>query len=318
MGSPMLTVGAVMRESVQKTLEFVSWYLSQGADQIIICFDDPNDPAIPFVERHNNVHCVRCTPEFWQTVGMTIDRRFQRRQNRAMQHFYDAQTEGWFLHVDGDELVYLAGRSLAQELARTAPDVRAVTFQPAENIQTPGSPDLMHFRLLMSDRAVNAVYSDLADAMSKRNGLSGHTAGKSATRAGIEGAQMRQHFMHWRVEDKNVNITGTTLGTREGAYLLHFFDQGYDAWRAKLPWRLASRGFRGEIMHRLRALLDQPDAEAELRAIYDCCHVFPEKKLSALEDFGALLYLDLGLDTLVRAYFPNLEDIPLQAPRYVA
>ena len=40
----MLTVGCVLKETVPVTLHFVSWYLREGADRILLCFDDPDDP----------------------------------------------------------------------------------------------------------------------------------------------------------------------------------------------------------------------------------------------------------------------------------
>ena len=51
----MLTVGAILREPLETTLRFVSWYLDAGADQIVLCFDDPLDPAIEVLRRNDVV-----------------------------------------------------------------------------------------------------------------------------------------------------------------------------------------------------------------------------------------------------------------------
>lgn len=298
----MLTVAAVMREPLAQTLLFASWYLEQGATKIIICFDDPEDAAIQLLEGHANVTCVPCTAAFWACVGIAPERRFPRRQNKAIGHFYAKQSDGWFLHVDGDELVYLEGRSLAEELAQTEPDVRGVTIQPAENIQTPSDTSTEHFRLPMRRYAVRQIYGGLAGAMQKRQGLSGHTEGKTATRAGIEDAMMRQHAMH--LADGSLAVD-RVIGANEGAYLLHFFDQGYEVWRSKLEWRLSSSGYRGQLDALLRETLAGLDPEAALRALYAEMHVFDESRLDRLREMDAHFSLQIDRTELIAKYFPD-------------
>lgn len=302
----MLTVCGVLKESLRTTLQFVSWYLEQGADQIILCFDDPQDAAIEVLKDTPKVRCVRCTPEFWRSIGMTVDRRFTRRQNRAVQKFYREQEEGWFLHVDGDELVHLEGRTLAEELKITDPDVRAVQILPVENIQTDQPEGVAHFRLLMSRRAVRRIYTGQHGAMQRRQGLSGHTEGKCATRAGLVDAQMRQHFMHYA---DGAAIIDRTIGPEEGAYLLHFFDQGYDVWRNKVPWRMSAAGYRGLLGEMMREILDGPEPEEEMRKLYDFMHFFDAERIEKLKQWDAHLSLELDLDGLVTKHFPKLGDL---------
>lgn len=298
----MLTVATVMREPLAQTLLFVSWYLEQGADQIIICFDDPEDAAILHLKSHDSVTCVSCTPTFWTQIGIGPERRFQRRQNHAIGHFYDQQSEGWFLHVDGDELVHLEGRSLAEELAGAPSDVRGITVAPAEHIQTPGNSDALHFRLPMRRYAVRQIYGLRAGAMQKRQGLSGHTEGKTVTRAGIKNAVMRQHAMH--LPDGSL-VVDRVMAAAEGAYLLHFFDQGYEVWRSKLEWRLSSSGYRGKLDALLRETLAGPDVEETLRALYDEMHVFDDGRLERLRQMEAHFSLKIERAALVAKHFPD-------------
>ena len=82
----MLTVGAILREPLAATLRFVSWYLEAGADQIVLCFDDPWDPAIDLLKDHPQVQVIRCTRRFWLDRGCRPRTRFTKRQNLAMQH----------------------------------------------------------------------------------------------------------------------------------------------------------------------------------------------------------------------------------------
>lgn len=312
-GGSFLTVGCVLRESLPVTLHFVSWYLREGADRIILCFDDPDDAAIAILKDHPNVDCIRCTEAFWQSIGINPAVRFARRQNLVMSHFYKLQSAGWFFYVDGDELLHLKGRTLRAELEATPKDIRSVTFQPAEHIQSPEMPGAAQFRLAMSRPDVRRVYGPQAGLMQKRQGLSGHTIGKTANRAGQTGLTMRQHFMQ---HPDGTVVMDRVLGPAEGAYLLHFFDQGYDIWRAKLPWRLASSGFPGRIKVVLNEMLALEDPEPALRALYDQMHVFDNARLAELADCGACLALDMDREALIRQYFPAHVDALHTAVRY--
>jgi len=300
----MLTVAAMVRETLYATLRFVSWYLEQGADQIVLCFDDPDDPAIEILQNMDRLRCVRITPAFLKSVGMTPDRRFVRRQNKCIQKIYHETDGGWFLHVDGDELLYLEGRTLKEELAQTPNDIRGITFLPAEFLNTGPASTVSSFRLLMSRPQVRKIYGDYTRDMRRRSGLIGHTEGKTATRAGFKDASMRQHFLHF--EDLHP-IVDRKMGAADGAYLLHFLDQGYDVWRAKLAWRLSARGFSGRLTLRLQEIVDGEDAEAGLRDVYDVIHRADAARLAKLDDQGVLFQHDLKIDTLIARYFPHID-----------
>ncbi|MFK7838592.1 MAG: glycosyltransferase family 2 protein [Sulfitobacter sp.] len=308
-----LIVGAVMRETLGTTLAFVSWYLREGADRVVICFDDPDDPAIAVLQDHPSVVCLPCTVGFWRGVGVAASARFPKRQNRAMQFIYESLRGGWFLNVDGDELIYLKGRRLVTELADAPAEVRSVTILPAENVQAPGMEGVRVFRTPMSRDATQEVYGDHAGMMIRRQGLSGHTVGKTANRAGITGVIMRQHFLQ---QMDGTKIMDRIIGPEEGAYLLHFFDQGYDVWRAKLPWRLSSSGFTPRARGVLLPLLEGPDPEPKLRAVYEILHVFDAERRALLAQHGALLEVQLDVEALTARTFPKIEGTQTVAVRY--
>lgn len=300
----MLTVAAMIRETLYTTLKFVSWYLEQGADQIVLCFDDPDDPAIEILQEMDQLRCVRVTPEFLASVGMTPDRRFVRRQNNCIQKIYHETDQGWFLNVDGDELLFLEGRTIKHELANTPADVRGVTFLPAEHLNTGLSSSVSSFRLLMSRPQVREIYGDYAKAMQRRSGMVGHTEGKTATRVGFTEGFMRQHYLHF--EDGS-QIVDRTMGAADGAFLFHFLDQGYDVWCAKLPWRLRARGFNPRLTQRLQEIMDGKDTETELRHVYDVLHVADDVRLAKLRNLGVLFQHDLKIDALISRYFPHID-----------
>ncbi|WP_136636884.1 glycosyltransferase family 2 protein [Pseudooceanicola onchidii] len=290
-----LTVGTILREPVETVVRFVAWYLAQEADRIVLCFDDPADPAADLMSGVSRVEVIRCTTEFWQRLGLDPAARFTKRQNAAMSHVYDTVCGGWFLNVDSDELLHLDGRTLAEEVQAQPKDVPTFRVEPVEHLQTPDSPG-HHFRCLMKPWMQRRVYGDLAPAMKVRAGLMGHVHGKSCTRAGLPGVTLRQHWAQGAGGDP---IEGPVLGRAEGAHLLHFVDQGFETWRAKLPWRLSSRGFRGPIREVISAALDLPDPVPELRRLYDLFFVFDRDRLDLLGEVRARLDLDVTPDDLI-------------------
>lgn len=298
----MLTVGAILREPLQVTLTFVAWYLEQGADRIVLCFDDPADPAIEVLREHDRVECLPCTRRFWRNAQARPRWRFTRRQNLAMQYIYDGLDEGWFLNVDGDELVYLEGRSLKQELATQPSAVRAVRIAPAEHIQSAADRDMMQFRLPMQRWGCRQVYGGLGHAMQGRFGLTGHSEGKSATRVGLKGFTARQHFFQ---TDAGMPLTDRYLGPEDGAYLLHFMENSFEYWRDKLEWRLRSRGFRESMKRVIHDIMERPDAEAGLRDLYNTLYVFDAERLEVLSRARARFEVSLDPFSLVDAHFPS-------------
>ena len=78
-------VGAILKEPVSVALRFVAWYLEQGADQILLYFDDPKDPAASILEGHPKVRVVRCTPDVWNTeIKIPAGRPFVRRHGSPL------------------------------------------------------------------------------------------------------------------------------------------------------------------------------------------------------------------------------------------
>jgi hypothetical protein len=297
----MLTAGAILKEPLDQTLRFVKWHLEQGVDRMVLCFDDPFDLAMEVLKSFEQVTCIPCTDAFWKHIGINPDVRFTLRQNAAMQFIYAGLPQGWFLNVDGDELVYLENRTLKEEVLRQPEHVKAILIRPAEYIQSPASRDKLHFRTEMPRWCCRGVYGDLAPAMQKRRGLSGHWIGKSVTRTGLAKYKVRQHFLQTPAGEA---VTDAILGPAEGAYLLHFLDQGFEAWRSKLNWRLSSRGFRPEIKVIVENALASDDSENELGRIHESLFIFKPERLTKLERAGAIFSVDLIENDVFARHFP--------------
>ncbi|WP_052261461.1 glycosyltransferase family 2 protein [Ruegeria sp. ANG-S4] len=281
----MLTVGAIVSEPVQILARFIDWYMQAGADRIHLFFDDPLDPAIDAVKDHQGVTCTRCDASFWGGIGANAKDRFTLRQNAAMKFAYQASPKGWFLNVDGDELVHLDGRNLAFELNRQDGDVQKVRFRPVEPIQTPDDDLNFHVRRPGGRPwGMRGLYGELYPGFRKRGGLVGHNIGKVAIRTGLQLSALRQHDA-WG--EGGVELTEVTLGPDEGAWLLHFVDGGFLNWRKKVEWRLSSRGFTPRIKAHFENAFSASDPEAALKEIYETIYIFDEQRVELLKRSGA-------------------------------
>lgn len=284
-------VATVLSEPLDKTLGFVGWYLDLGVRKIELFFDNPDDPAIPLLQKEDRVITHHCTPEFWRGLGVSPDRAFVKRQNAALTAAYRGAEAAWFLAVDADEFVYLGGRSLDDFANSLDRGLRAVRFTPAENVRTPGIPGRW-FRLPVERRKVRDIYGDAAPFIARRGGLVGHADGKSMTRTGLKFQKVRQH---WIVGEDGDPISDQTFGPADDAILLHLFDDGYDRWRAKLDWRAGAWGFTRSAAAHIQTLQDLPADQAEqaFQALYDLLHSVDRPTFEALQAVGGLMQLEI-------------------------
>ena len=291
-----ITLVSVLREPLPSLLRFITWHRHQGVGAFRLYFDDPDDPALAALADVRDVICTPCTADFWASLGLTPDDRFTRRQCAALTHGYRQVTEGWVAVCDGDELFHCEGEGLASLLGGLSPEVAAVRILPAEVIQTDIRDGMTRFRTPMQRPEVDRIYGPSGPLVRRNRGLVGHRQGKSVTRAGQEIKIMRQH---WAQDGAGETLPEVVLPRESGAVLLHFFDRGYDSWRAKLSWRIGAWGLASAVEERLRPLhlaLQAGEAEGEaadaaLRAEYLALHHFDAAKIRALDDIGCLYAL---------------------------
>ncbi|KUP93418.1 glycosyltransferase family 2 protein [Tritonibacter horizontis] len=295
-------VGAIMNEPLAEVLRFCAWYLALGADEVVICFDNPDDEAIALLCDHPRLRCVPCTPQFWSDLELTPQDAFVTRQNAAITWIYQQYADGWLLNVDADEFLFLEQGGLADLLAAVPQGIRSVRIVSAERILTEADDGLTYFRRPMSYEARKLVYGDDAELFGpRRAGLIGHPQGKSVVRCGIPGLRLRQHWP--RGGGKDGDKLELLLDHRHGAHLLHMIGADYAIWRSKLAWRCQSRGFTGGLTARIEEALAGPDPETTLRALFARLHSATSALLARLEAEDALLRLRLDIDALVRECF---------------
>lgn len=280
------TVVTMVREPLDTTLNFVAWYLELGAAKIVICFDDPDDPALPILQDMNleRVETFACTPEFWRSLGIS-PKHVMRKQKAVFNWVYRQAQTSWVLVVDGDEYLYLNGRTLDEFAATLSEDVPAVRFRSAEPVET--TADGQWFRVQVKGQPLSDIYGEYNKFFANRSGLLGHPEGKSMTRTGIA-ARMR---LHWAENAQGQPINGISVGAADGACLLHYFNNGYDEWRCKLDWRKSTWGFARAVSEHL----DEYD-EAQLKDLYDKLHSINQAQLEALKAIGGIHRLDVDLE----------------------
>ncbi|WP_449284303.1 glycosyltransferase family 2 protein [Lutimaribacter marinistellae] len=297
---PSWHVGAILREDLQDTLRFAAWYLDAGADRLTLYFDDPQDLAIGVLRHNPRIQCIACTSEFWRDLGLDPDTRFTKRQNAALTHAYRQSDTDWFLNVDADEFLHVDGRAIRDFLDDIPEDAVSVRIETAEGVGTTHDHPRRVFRLPMERDAARRVYGEDAGLFGpRRKGLVGHAAGKSAIRGGQGDLSLRQH---WPVRGKEIPPEHVA-GRESGAYLLHMIGLDYGPWRAKVDWRVASRGFIASLTQRVAEALEREDPEPELRDLHQRLHRMDAAALERLAAENALLELSLDLDAGVQRHF---------------
>jgi hypothetical protein len=297
-------VASVLKEPLNVTLRFVAWYLDQGAERITLFFDDPQDPAIGVLSDTPEVTCIACTPDFWDTLGLSPEVRFTKRQNAAITSAYRRQRDGWLLNVDSDEFLALREGRVSDLLAAQPDEVQAVRVLTAELVQPVPARDDMQFRCPMERDVARRVYQGNTRFFGpRRKGLMGHPQGKSLTRAGLKRARLRQHWAEIPGQGRAHEVE---LGAADGAYLLHMIGEDFATWRKKVPWRMASAGFTHALTDQGAAALEDDDAEAALHEIYAGLHELDADALTRLHDEGVGVSLNLDLDAPARQRFGAL------------
>ena len=281
--APPFTVATIAREPLPVMARFLTWYLDQGAARIIVYLDDPADPAQDAFT-HPRISFVPCTPDFWATLGLSPDKRFTRRQNAAITAAYHALGDGWLLAVDADELMHVAGKTLAQAVQGFPADAVAISVATAEQVFL--SDGSQAFRLPIPRATVNAIYGEDAPLFRPRFGLVGHADGKSFHRAGRPDIRLRQHWAHDAADNR---IVDRRLDHGDGAHLLHFATPNYAHWRAKMEWRAGASGFAEAVKVALQDRAKCADPEAAYRALYDTLHVLTPETEAQLDAVGGLM-----------------------------
>ena len=293
-------VGAILNEPLSETLRFAAWYLDAGADGLTLMFDNPQDPAIGVLGGHPKITCIPCTPDFWQARGLTQDTRFTKRQNAALTWAYGQQTCDWLLNVDADEFMHVAEGDIAGFFASVPSNVDTVRVETAEIMAHEGAGNV--YRMAMERDAARRIYQGSIGLFGpRRQGLIGHSQGKSFTRSGLDGVSLRQHW-----PQRHEGLTEQVVQAGAQMALLHHIGLDYDVWRAKLTWRIQSRGFTVPLSARITEAMEAEDGEARLRVLHADLHGVDAHRLGRMRAEGACIELDVSPGAVARRIFGDL------------
>ena len=274
-------VGAIVNEPQAEVLRFAAWYFDAGAHGMTLLFDNPDDPTAAIFDEHPDVTVVRCTPSFWERLGLSKDVRFARRQNLALSWLYRQSPADWLLNVDADEFMYIPGQSVDEFLSNQPEDIEAVRVPTAESLLTGEEEAEGHYRLPMTREAAGRVYQDDARFFgTSRMGLVGHAWGKSFVRCGVEDISLRQH---WAQSREGREIKERVIEVSTGAALLHHIGSSYDIWRNKVDWRVGSRGFTDSLSEVVTSALGSPNCEEQLKMVHTALHGCDDDRLERLK-----------------------------------
>lgn len=299
-----VTLVTICREPLAVTLRFPAWHRRLGVDRVLLYLDDPSDQVLPWIAGMGWITPVPCDAAFWDGLGISPSAPFPLRQLAALTHGYRQVETGWVAVADADELFYFGGRTLQEVLAQQPANLRGLRIGTAEYV---GTISGLHFRLPMTKAQAGQVYGADAGFFRPTEGLIGHRAGKSITRAGLKIRKMRPH---WAVGARERDLTDRRLGPDATAALLHFVNTDYAGWRAKLAWRLSAQG---GISPRIKRALQEavalgPHAEAALQSLFDRLHRMDAAALQRLCDTGVHLAVEDDILSFTRQMFPAAPD----------
>ena len=243
---------------------FVNHYLSLGAEEIFLFFDDPQHSEGVPPARRGRVRPFLCSPEHWRSRGG----RPVKLNDRQLANLRLARAEtaaGWLVNVDLDERVS-SEAPIGGLLGRQAPTVLSIALPPLEAVyeSAPAIEEAFAtrwFKRPLSEReaaepAVAALLAEMhGDLLAvTRQGLFGHVRGKYFVRAEGE-AELRLHQVACADPTRR-------LGMRiSGLELLHFDALAFADFVEKWALR-ASGAVVCNMSEPRRALLARMEAAA--------------------------------------------------------
>jgi hypothetical protein len=318
---PTISLTTTIRAPIEESLHFVRYHLSEGVDQIYLFFDDPNDPAIPFLENIEQVVCTKCDEKHWGDIdprNLSIEER-QHYNSRVGLEMARTNNQEWIIHIDSDELVY-SKKGIKEYFRTIKPSVQVVNFPTLEAVQHGYEydnvfTDISTFKIAppqiygnRKDRNVlrlKGAYQELAKKAvtylgyekTFSNGyIYGHVLGKSATRTSANITRLGNHYP--------TQEGGKPLNTivAKKAWLLHFEVQGMASWHKK--WE---RRYNGEatstsmpprtekIGEKFISFYSSGDTE-KLQGLYQDLYFLDEREKFVLKTFGLLKTIRIPRD----------------------
>lgn len=214
-------------------LAFAAHHVSIGASRIYLYLDDPDPALARRLSAIPEVEVTLCDDTYWQMIR---GKRPSAQENRQVENAMDAYARtdvDWLIHIDADEFINPRA-DIKRELSFVPDEFHFVELEMRERVYTPENPPTSVFSgmfrvpLNRRARAARAVFGDMAPFTTR--GFSGHCAGKSFVRVGLEHLLMGIHVPRLR---KVGNERLMSL-ISQSASLLHFDGLTPAHWIAKM------------------------------------------------------------------------------------
>jgi hypothetical protein len=185
---PTWGVVATVNEPPALLAAFAAHYVSAGASQIHLFFDQPNPEAAALLARFPQVRITLCGTSHYRArwkCRRPVSHR--RRQRLNATDAYGSAEADWLLHVDADELIETD--HLADELAGLPQELDYLKLANTERVHLSADTPLTIFDGA-ARRTMDIRQSQIAELLGvesyeyTKDGMSGHTMGKSMTRTG--------------------------------------------------------------------------------------------------------------------------------------
>lgn len=279
------------RETPEVLAAFAAHHVAIGASRIYLYLDEPSPRAIELLSAMPAVDITLCDQEYWdrQRAGA----RPKGQENRQIKNALDAYQRAdvsWLAHVDADEFIS-PSRDLGRELACIPEGISYLNMDVRERVfsshEPPDNIFAGMFRVPFCRRrpAARIVYGDTVDFFCK--GLTGHHAGKSILRTGLDGVLMGIHAPRPATRGRNALI-GLDCSS---AVVLHYDGLTPNHWAAKMlsysrnPRYRATGSMpehkRRQILYLIRNQTD-PAAPLHLHQMIRCVDHGTEKRLRGL------------------------------------
>ncbi len=219
---------------------FIDYYVQFGADRVRVFYDGAAD----LVRGCDPAVVIRCDCAFWREVAGQRPVVVEDRQRDVYRHAYATARSDWVVFVDIDEFVF--GKPPAREVfTRMGRQVDSIRFETAEAVYSRSATGqeeygAAYFRRPCS-RALSVVlphllYPGVGHLFIR--GLLGHSRGKHAVRAGLDGVSVGLHDS-LRHGAPIAEANASTVPAGERLLLAHYDAISLDQWREKWRRRLA-------------------------------------------------------------------------------
>lgn len=171
-------IAMLAREPAPLVLENLRWHIGQGACEVHLYLDDPTDPVAAQARELLGVRVTICDDAFWDALNGGRPALQTRRQTLIATQAYQQTGCDWLIHLDADEFLFVP--DLPGQLAQCAHETMHIPV--AERVWTRAQPQHLFEGGFRAPRPGPAA--DPAMQPYFNRGMSGHAAGKSASRTG--------------------------------------------------------------------------------------------------------------------------------------